>query len=128
MRAGLQPAASRSMVFVIVSLSHLGLAAAAAAAADAGRWYACTAWGSSHTGKYTFRIATHPCSVYWKEIAVALEILKCEPPRILAVKPYAVANGYTLEFDLRTGRFEDSTPVWSDRGRCNAVSTVPNRR
>lgn len=82
------------------------------------RWYSCTAWGSSHTGRYTFRIGLNPCSVYWKEIDRTLAIAECAPPRIVATKPFAVSSGYVLEFDLKTGRFEDFTPVWSDRGRC----------
>lgn len=85
-------------------------------------WYDCTAWGTSHTGRYTFRIGTDPCSVYWKELDRSLEIRRCAPPVIVAVKPFAVSNGYELAFDLATGRFEDFTPAWSDRGRCARIS------
>ncbi len=91
-------------------------------------WYGCTAWGSSHTGRYTFRIGTDPCSVYWKEIEAQLAIAECAPPRIVATKPFAVGNGYVLEFDLETGRFEDFTPVWSDRGRCERESGGSTQR
>lgn len=105
---------------VVMRITHalvLGICLAGPAIAET-RWYECTAWGSSHTGRYTFLIGTAPCSVYWREIDHHLEIAECAPPRIVAVKPFAVSSGYTLEFDLRTGRFEDFTPLWSDRGQC----------
>ena len=107
------------MVIARVVLLLSGLASASPVLADA-RWYDCTAWGSSHTGRYTFLIGTAPCSVYWKEIDHHLEVAECAPPRIVAVKPFAVSSGYVLEFNLSTGRFEDFTPVWSDLGRCQA--------
>ena len=84
-------------------------------------WYDCTAWGSSHTGRYTFRVETGPCGVYWREIDAQLDIEVCAPPRIVAVKPFSVSPGYVVEFDLATGRFEDFTPSFSDLGRCEAI-------
>jgi hypothetical protein len=97
-----------------------GLVALAPAEAAAG-WFDCTAWGSSHTGRYTFHIETEPCGVYWRELDAVLTIELCEPPRIVAVKPFAVASGYVVEFDLESGRFEDFTPAFSDIGRCRAI-------
>jgi len=88
-----------------------------AAAAD-GQWYLCTAWGSSHTGHYTFRIAIGPCAVYWHELDRKLKIIRCKPPLVVAEKPFAVSSGWELHFDLATGSFEDFIPTWSDRGRC----------
>lgn len=100
----------------------LVLALALAAPADAaGQWFECTAWGLSHTGRYTFRIETDPCAVYWREVDANLDIALCAPPRIVAVKPFAVSSGYVVEFDLDTGRFEDFTPAFSDRGRCETI-------
>ncbi len=111
----------------LVALAALALAMSAMAAAEAApRWYACTAWGSSHTGRYTFRIDTDPCRVYWHELEADLAIAQCRPPRIVAVKPFAVSSGYVVAFDLATGGFEDFTPAFSDRGRCRAM-TVPGR-
>jgi hypothetical protein len=101
-----------------VAVSALALLAPAEAAAQ---WFACTAWGSSHTGRYTFRIDTEPCAVYWREIDAHLSIELCAPPRIVAIKPFAVSSGYVVEFDLETGRFEDFTPSFSDRGRCEEI-------
>jgi hypothetical protein len=92
----------------------------------AGQWFDCTAWGSSHTGRYTFRIETEPCAVYWREIDAHLGIELCAPPRIVALKPFAVSSGYVVEFDLETGRFEDFTPTFSDRGRCEAIDDPSN--
>jgi hypothetical protein len=97
------------------------------AAADEA-WYACTAWGTSHTGHYTFRIATAPCRVYWREVDAILAISECAPPRIVALKPFAVSSGYVLEFNLHSGRFEDFTPEWSDRGRCLRLPEGHRRR
>ena len=102
------------------AMAVAGLAAFAPTDAAAG-WFDCIAWGSSHTGRYTFRIETEPCGVYWRELNAELTIELCEPPRIVAVKPFAVASGYVIEFDLATGRFEDFTPAFSDRGRCRAI-------
>ena len=101
----------------IVSLAIAGFAILAPAGAAA-QWFDCTAWGSSHTGRYTFRIGTEPCAVYWREIDAHLSIELCAPPRIVAVKPFAVASGYVVEFNLDSGRFEDFTPSFSDIGRC----------
>lgn len=102
----------------ILALSALVLAAPTAAAAQ---WLDCTAWGSSHTGRYTFLVETEPCAVYWREIDAHLDIKVCAPPRVVAIKPFAVSSGYVVEFDLDTGRFEDFTPSFSDRGRCEAI-------
>ena len=102
------------------SLAIAGLAALVPAEAAAG-WFDCTAWGSSHTGRYTFRIETEPCGVYWRELDAELTIELCAPPRIVAVKPFAVSSGYVIEFDLESGRFEDFTPAFSDRGLCTSI-------
>ena len=105
----------RPLASVLVGLVLVAPAEAAA------QWFDCTAWGSSHTGRYTFRIDTAPCAVYWREIDAHLDVAECAPPRIVAVKPFAVAPGYIVEFDLETGHFEDFTPTFSDRGRCEAI-------
>lgn len=97
-------------------LLAMWLATSPAAAADG--WYTCTAWGSSHTGHYTFRISLAPCSVYWAELDRDLKIARCAPPAVVAIKPFAVSSGWELHFDLATGYFEDFTPTFSDRGRC----------
>jgi hypothetical protein len=97
-------------------------------AAGAGQtWLACTAWGTSHTGHYTFRVATAPCAVYWRELDRDLEIASCVPPVIVAIKPFAVSTGWELHFNLATGDFEDFTPAWSDRGRCVPVGDESTR-
>jgi hypothetical protein len=117
------PAASVRWAMRRLVLTVLGLAVLAPVEAVA-QWFACTAWGSSHTGRYTFRIDTDPCAVYWREIDAHLSIELCAPPRIVATKPFAVSSGYVVEFNLETGRFEDFTPSFSDRGRCDPI-TVP---
>ncbi len=80
--------------------------------------YACTAWGGSHTGRYTFDIDHETCRVYWREIDTELDPLVCQPPRIEAAKPFAPAKGYVLKFNLETGSFSDHVPGWADRGFC----------
>lgn len=81
-------------------------------------WHDCVAWGTSHTGRYTFSIALEPCAVYWLQLDRHLNVIRCEPPWIVAVKPFAVSSGWELHFNIATGYFEDFTPTWSDRGRC----------
>jgi hypothetical protein len=102
----------RWALLVVVVLAPVQVAAAE------GTWHTCVARGTSHTGRYTFRIATSPCSVYWRELDRNLEIARCAPPVIVAVKPFTVSAGWELHFNLATGAFEDFTPTWSDRGRC----------
>lgn len=82
----------------------------------------CTAWGGSHTGRYTFEISTDPCAVRWLEIDRTLEILACNPPVLKAVKPFAPAKGYELHFNLETGIFSDHVPGWADRGSCEPAT------
>lgn len=84
--------------------------------------YQCTAWGGSHTGKYTFEIDIAPCRVHWLEIERSLEILVCSPPIIKAIKPFAPAKGYELHFNMETGVFSDHVPGWADRGSCQAAN------
>src|SRR3990170_2950151 len=107
----------RSFTFAVA-----GLVALAPAEAAAG-WYDCTAWGSSHTGRYTFRVETEPCGVYWREIDAHLDIEVCAPPRIVAEKPFAVSTGYVVEFDLDTGGV---TPV-SEGGTTNDQDDTEDR-
>ena len=109
----------RSFALAIAGLAVLAPGHAAA------QWFDCTAWGSSHTGRYTFRIETEPCGVYWRELDAHLGIALCAPPRIVAVKPFAVTSGYVVEFNLDTGSFEDFTPSFSDRGRCERIEDPP---
>lgn len=114
--------------FTTSTLGRIALAVGvlAGAAEAAPQWYECTAWGSSHTGRYTFLIDSDACRVYWREIDAHLAIEVCAPPLIVAVKPFAVSSGYVVEFDLATGRFEDFTPAFSDRGRCEPLHRAPD--
>lgn len=82
------------------------------------KWYQCTAWGGSHTGRYTFKIDVTTCEVYWKQIDRHLETELCEGARIVAIKPFAPARGYLLRFNLDSGAFSDHVPGWADRGSC----------
>ena len=86
------------------------------------QWYACTAWGGSHTGRYTFRIDVEACSVFWKELNARLEIQSCKPPRIMALKPFAANRDFVVEFNLSTGRFADYANGRADRGSCRPVA------
>lgn len=101
---------------IIAALTLLLLTANSAAAQPVR--YACTAWGGSHTGRYTFEIDREACTVYWVEISKQLELRLCEPPRIVAIKPFAPAKGYELHFNLTSGVFSDHVPGWADRGSC----------
>ncbi len=83
--------------------------------------HACTAWGGSHTGKYTFRIDPVKCTVRWLEIERNLDVLECGPSRLIAAKPFAPAEGYVLKFNLQNGRFSDHVPGWADRGKCTQM-------
>jgi hypothetical protein len=87
------------------------------AGAQSVQW-ACTAWGGSHTGRYTFDIDPGKCRIYWREIDTELDVQVCEPPRLKAQKPFAPAKGYVLKFNLETGSFSDHVPGWADRGSC----------
>ena len=98
----------------------LALAGSQSADAASARW-ACTAWGGSHTGRYTFDIDTHKCRVYWREIEAVLKVAVCEPPRLEVQKPFAPSKGYVLKFNLETGGFTDHVPGWADRGSCVPV-------
>lgn len=80
--------------------------------------YTCTAWGGSHTGKYTFVIDTQKCEALWVEIGKSLKVATCNPPNLIAIKPFAPAKGYILKFNLETGTFSDHVPGWADRGTC----------
>ncbi len=94
---------------------------AACAGSDTG-WYRCTAWGGSHTGRYTFRIDPRNCHVYWKQIDRMLTIEDCAPPRMVVRKPFAPARGYVLRFNMTTGAFSDHVPGWADRGSCRRIA------
>jgi hypothetical protein len=83
--------------------------------------YACTAWGGSHTSRYTFFVNVHDCQMHWLEIERELEILACDLPRIVARKPFAPAAGYELRFNLQTGSFSDHVPGWAEYGACERV-------
>lgn len=82
------------------------------------RRFDCTAWGGSHTGRYTFRIDPRACTVFWEQIDRELAIKTCDPPVLVALKPFAPASGYVLRFNLETGTFSDHVPGWADRGSC----------
>lgn len=84
-------------------------------------WLACTAWGGSHTGRYTFQIDIQACSVYWQELDMLLHIQLCDPPRIRALKPFAPNRDFYVEFNLSTGIFADHANGRADRGRCTPI-------
>ncbi|MCC2110745.1 MAG: hypothetical protein KDJ16_01775 [Hyphomicrobiales bacterium] len=83
--------------------------------------YDCTAWGGSHTSRYTFVVDAEACTVRWLQIDRMLEIEICTPPIIVATKPFAPAPGYRLRFNLATGAFSDHVPGWSEHGHCRVV-------
>ncbi|MFO1091452.1 MAG: hypothetical protein U1E46_17900 [Hyphomicrobiales bacterium] len=91
------------------------------------QWYACTSWGGSHTGRYTFRIDASACEVFWKELDQSLSIDACEPPYIAARKPFALNDEYVLRFNVETGRFSDSVSGWTEFGTCRKVNTFPQK-
>ena len=97
------------------------MAAVCGAAVATPLTYACTAWGGSHRSRYEFRIDAEKCSVYWRQIDRFLNIEKCQPPVIVAIKPFAPAAGYLLRFNLETGGFSDHVPGWSERGSCRLL-------
>lgn len=103
---------------VLASASALLLLILSASPAYSASKVHCTAWGGSHTGRYTFEIETDPCAVRWLEIDRTLTILVCAPPILKAAKPFAPAKGYELHFNLETGVFSDHVPGWADRGSC----------
>lgn len=101
------------------ALALIAMAMSTPAAADKeARWYKCTAFGGSHTGRYTFRVTLDPCAVYWLEIDRHLKIMSCQLPRIAAFKPFADSRHYALYFNLDNDVFSDHTAGWADRGRC----------
>ena len=96
----------------------LGIAMPVAGGARETGNLACSAWGGSHTSRYTFSIDRKTCRTHWLEIDRELEILTCDPPRIVAKKPFAPADGYELRFNLDTGAFSDHVPGWAEYGAC----------
>lgn len=105
----------RPVLILILALAELSNADA-----QSMRWV-CTAWGGSHTGRYTFDIDPGRCRIYWREIDTELAVQVCKPPRLEAQKPFAPAKGYVLKFDLDTGSFSDHVPGWADRGSCERL-------
>ncbi len=97
------------------------LLVASAQGAPAAQWFACSAWGGSHTGRYTFWIDSKSCAVHWKELGQDLAIDECEPPYIVARKPFAINDEYVLRFNTRTGAFSDSVSGATDFGRCQPI-------
>lgn len=100
--------------FTLTSSSHLWAG-----------WYKCVVYGSSHTGRYTFKIRKKPCAVYWLEIDSHLKIQSCDPPKITALKPSARDDLTVVKFNLATGFFSDYLAGFIDRGKC---SLVPGRK
>lgn len=113
-----RPALSRSLTIAGLPLLSLLITPPAHSTTQ----FSCTAWGGSHTGRYTFEISTNPCTVRWLEIDRTLEILVCKPPVLKAVKPFAPAKGYELHFNLESGLFSDHVPGWADRGSCEPAA------
>lgn len=85
------------------------------------RWYSCIVKAGSHTGRYTFKVKTSPCSVYWREIDSDLRIRDCNPPVIAALKPSARDNLSVVWFNLETGAFYDYLSGVKDRGICKRI-------
>ncbi len=103
-----------------VAAAPVALALSAGIAAAAPMTLACTAWGGSHTSRYTFDVDPAACTVFWREIDTPLKVLLCAPPRLEAMKPFSPASGYVLKFNLATGGFSDHVPGWAERGRCES--------
>ncbi len=100
-----------------------------AAAEEAGPgWYRCIVKAASHTGRYTFRISTKPCRVYWHEVDAELKIRDCAGGRIAALKPSATDNLSIVWFDMKTGAFYDYLSGVKDRGSCTRMAEGPEKR
>jgi len=87
-------------------------------------WYKCIARAASHTGRYTFRINTKACRVYWLEIDTQMKILACDQGRIKALKPSAISDADIVYFNMNTGRFYDNLSGVHDRGVCERIDTL----
>jgi hypothetical protein len=96
-----------------------------AAQADEFSWYRCIVKASSHTGYYTFKIATNPCRIYWREIDTWLKIRDCELPVIVAFKPSDTDGTGIVWFHMGNGRFYDNLSGVKDRGICTVMAGVP---
>ena len=92
-----------------------------------GQWYRCIVKAPSHTGYYTFRIATKPCRVYWHEINSVLKIRDCSETQIAALKPSATDNLSIVWFDLKSGAFYDYLSGVKDRGTCTKMTKGPGK-
>ena len=90
-----------------------------------GQWYACIVKSGSHTGRYTFKIETGPCMVYWREIDSDLTIRDCNFPVIAALKPSARDNLSVVWFHMGTGAFYDYLSGFKDRGWCTPLDKEP---
>ncbi len=100
----------------VLSATNIGLAASAGFS-----WYQCIVKSSSHTGRYTFKISSNPCSVYWHEIETDLKIRDCKLPIIAALKPSARDDLSVVWFNMETGAFYDYLSGVKDRGRCQEI-------
>jgi hypothetical protein len=103
-----------------MALVALLLSLAVPAVAQA-KWFACVAWGGSHTGRYTFWIGANPCRVHWRELNQDLTIDECTPPYIVARKPFALNDEYVLRLNTQSGAFSDSVSGATDFGRCRPL-------
>jgi len=101
----------------VFSATNLGLAASGGSS-----WYHCIVKSSSHTGRYTFKISSNPCSVYWYEIETDLKIRDCELPVIAALKPSARDDLSVVWFNMDTGAFYDYLSGVKDRGICKLIA------
>ena len=88
-------------------------------------WYRCLAKASSHSARYTFKINTRPCEIYWREIDTALTISECNPPVLSGLKPSARDQYSIVWFNLETGAFYDYLSGIKDRGWCTASEQEP---
>lgn len=107
----------KTSLLLPVVLTGTVLAMPAIAGPGAG-WYRCIARAASHTGRYTFRIDTEACVVYWLEIDTDMTLLHCQDGIIKALKPSAISNHDIVYFDMNTGYFHDYLSGVLDRGTC----------
>lgn len=111
--------------FSLPSLLLLLSAVITSASASDALWYRCIVKASSHLGYYTFRINTHPCQIYWREIDTRIDISECDPPIVSGLKPSARDKYSVVWFNLDTGDFYDYLSGVKDRGHCTISRDEP---
>ena len=109
------------IIFIIASCMAAALDATGAGNENE-KWYKCTAYGSSHTGRYTFRINKKACQVYWLEIDTQLKSVVCSGDIIRARKPSGRTVLDIVFFNMGTGYFYDYVSGVYDRGNCRPAA------